>query len=45
MLLSELLELTGRGEGSKLEFKRGGEDLRPEVLAKEIVAFANMRAA
>lgn len=43
MLLSELLELTGRGEGSKLEFKRGGEDLRPEVMAKEIVAFANMR--
>ena len=42
MLLSELLELTGRGEGSKLEFKHGGEDLRPEVLAKEIVAFANM---
>lgn len=43
MLLSELLELIDRGEGLKLEFKRGDEDLRPESIAKEIVAFANMR--
>ena len=43
MLLSELLELIARGEGFKLEFKRGDEHLEPETVAKEIVAFANMR--
>ena len=43
MLLSELLELIDREEGLKLEFKRDDEDLRPESMAKEIVAFANMR--
>ena len=36
----ELLELIKKGEGPKLEFKRDG--VRPEQLAKEIVAFANM---
>ena len=40
MLKSELLELTQQEEGAKLEFKR--DDIRPETLAKEIVAFANM---
>ena len=35
-----LIELIQQGEGSKLEFKR--DDVRPESLAKEIVAFANM---
>ena len=40
MLKSELLELTQQKEGAKLEFKR--DDVRPETLAKEIVAFANM---
>ena len=40
MLTSELLELTQQEEGAKLEFKR--DDVRPETLAKEIVAFANM---
>ena len=40
MLKSELLELTQQEEGAKLEFKR--DDVRPETLAKEIVAFANM---
>ena len=40
MLTSELLLLLDRGEGAKLEFKR--DDIRPETMAKEIVAFANM---
>ena len=43
MLLSELLELIDRGEGLDLEFKCDDEDLNPESIAKEIVAFANMR--
>lgn len=43
MLLSELQELIGRGESLNLEFKRSDENLRPEIIAKEIVAFANMR--
>ncbi len=40
MRLSELLGLINQGEGAKLEFKR--DDARPENMAKEIVAFANM---
>lgn len=40
MLKSELLELIASGESSGVEFKR--DDLRPEQLAKEIVAFANV---
>ena len=40
MLKTELLLLLDRGEGAKLEFKR--DDIRPETMAKEIVAFANM---
>ena len=40
MLKVDLLELINQGEGAKLEFKR--DDVRPEGLAKEIVAFANM---
>lgn len=42
MLLSELLDLIDRREGLKLEFKRDDENLSPEDVAKEIVAFANM---
>lgn len=40
MLPSELLTLINQDEGAKLEFKQ--DDLRPETMAKEIVAFANM---
>jgi ATP-dependent DNA helicase RecG len=40
MLASELLTLINQEEGAKLEFKR--DDIRPETMAKEIVAFANM---
>ncbi|MCY4610279.1 MAG: putative DNA binding domain-containing protein [Gammaproteobacteria bacterium] len=40
MLAHDLLTLIGQGEGAKLEFKRDGE--RPEKIAKEIVAFANI---
>ena len=40
MLQSELLDLISRGEGAKLEFKL--DDVRPETMAREIVAFANM---
>ncbi len=39
MLKSEILEIIANGESSELEFKR--DDIRPEQLAKEIVAFAN----
>lgn len=39
MLKSELYEIIGNGENSGIEFKR--DDIRPEQLAKEIVAFAN----
>lgn len=39
MLKSELLEIIANGENSGVEFKR--DDIRPEQLAKEIVAFAN----
>lgn len=41
MTKSELLELIANGENSGVEFKR--DDLRPEQLAKEIVALANFR--
>lgn len=39
MLKHELLEIIANGENSVIEFKR--DDVRPEQLAKEIVAFAN----
>ena len=41
MLKSELLEIIENGENSGVEFKR--DDLRPEHLAKEVVAFANIQ--
>lgn len=41
MLRSELLELIANGESSGVEFKR--DDVRPEQLAKEIVALANFQ--
>jgi len=41
MLKSELLEIIAHGENSGIEFKR--DDLRPEQLAKEIVALANLQ--
>ena len=41
MIKTELLELIANGENSGVEFKR--DDLRPEKLAKEIVAFANLK--
>ena len=41
MLKSELLEILAHGENSGVEFKR--DDLRPEQLAKEIVALANFQ--
>jgi len=41
MLKSELLEIIANGENSGVEFKR--DDIRPEQLAKEIVAFANVQ--
>ena len=37
---SELLEILANGENSGVEFKR--DDLRPEDLARELVAFSNM---
>lgn len=40
MLKSELLEIIANGESSGVEFKR--DDIRPEQLAKEIVAMANL---
>ncbi len=40
MLIGDVLELTSQPEGAKLEFKR--DDERPEIFAKEVVAFANM---
>jgi ATP-dependent DNA helicase RecG len=39
MLKHELIEIIANGENSEIEFKR--DDIRPEQLAKEIVAFAN----
>ena len=41
MTKSELLELVVNGENSGVEFKR--DDLRPEQLAKEVVALANFQ--
>lgn len=41
MLKSELLEIIANGENSGVEFKR--DDLRPEQLAKEIVALLNFQ--
>ncbi len=39
MLKTELLEIIANGENSGVEFKR--DDIRPEQLAKEVVAMAN----
>lgn len=41
MLRTELLEIIANGENSGVEFKR--DDIRPEQLAKEVVALANLR--
>lgn len=41
MLKSELLEIIGSGENSGVEFKR--DDIRPEQLAKEVVAMTNVQ--
>lgn len=41
MLKAELLEILSNGENSGIEFKR--DDIRPEQLAKEIVALANFQ--
>ncbi len=41
MLKAELFEIIANGENSGVEFKR--DDIRPEQLAKEIVAFANLQ--
>lgn len=41
MLKAELLEIIANGENSGVEFKR--DDIRPEQLAKEIVALANFQ--
>ncbi|MCY4300116.1 MAG: putative DNA binding domain-containing protein [Aestuariivita sp.] len=41
MIRSELLELIANGENSGVEFKR--DDLRPEQMAKEVVALANFQ--
>ena len=41
MTKSELLELIANGENSGVEFKR--DELRPEQLAREVVALANFR--
>lgn len=41
MTKAELLEIVAGGESSGVEFKR--DDLRPEQLAREIVALANFR--
>ena len=41
MLKTELLEVIANGENSGVEFKR--DDLRPESLAREVVALANLR--
>lgn len=40
MLKSDLLEIIANGESSGVEFKR--DDIRPEQLAKEVVAMANL---
>ncbi|WP_044409581.1 RNA-binding domain-containing protein [Thiomicrospira microaerophila] len=41
MFKAELLELIANGENSGVEFKR--DDIRPEQLAKEVVALANFQ--
>lgn len=41
MLKTELLEIIANGENSGVEFKR--DDLRPEQLAKEVVAMTNFQ--
>ena len=41
MLRSELLEIIRNGENSGVEFKR--DDVRPENLAREVVALTNLR--
>ena len=41
MLKAELFEIIANGENSGVEFKR--DDIRPEQLAKEIVALANLQ--
>lgn len=41
MTRARLLELIANGESSGVEFKR--DDLRPEQVAKEVVALANLR--
>ncbi len=41
MLKTELLEIIENGENSGIEFKR--DDIRPEQLAKEVVALANLQ--
>jgi len=41
MLKTEIMEIISNGENSGVEFKRG--DIRPEQLAKEIVALANLQ--
>lgn len=41
MLKSELLEIIANGENSGVEFKR--DDVRPEKIAKEVVAMANLK--
>lgn len=41
MLKSELLELVANGESTLVEFKR--DDVRPEQLAREVVALVNVR--
>jgi ATP-dependent DNA helicase RecG len=41
MLKTELMEIIDNGENSGVEFKR--DDMRPEQLAKEVVALANLQ--
>ena len=41
MTKAELLELIENGESSGVEFKR--DDVRPEQLAREVVALANLQ--
>lgn len=41
MLKTELLEIIANGESSGVEFKR--DDIRPEQLAKEVVALVNFQ--
>ena len=41
MIRTELMEIIANGENSGVEFKR--DDLRPEQLAKEVVALANLQ--